>query len=158
MSYTCRLCEKEFNSSEALAQHYKVLHPTHSAQKDAARNKSVIAWIMIVAGVFIAIWIIISFTGSNKYDEFAQCIDASGAKFYGAFWCSHCADQKNMFGSSSKYLPYVECSTSDKKSELPVCQQAGINSYPTWVFSDGSKGGVLSLEQLSQRTNCPLPA
>ncbi len=43
--------------------------------------------------------------------DFATCIKDSGAKFYGAFWCSHCQEQKAMFGKSSKLLPYVECST-----------------------------------------------
>lgn len=33
-----------------------------------------------------------------------------GAKFYGAFWCSHCYDQKVQFGAqAAELLPYVEC-------------------------------------------------
>jgi hypothetical protein len=37
-----------------------------------------------------------------------------------------------------------------------VCSAAGINSYPTWIFTDGTRGAVMSLQELSQKTNCPL--
>ena len=71
--------------------------------------------------------------GANL-DEFAKCIADSGAKFYGAFWCSHCKDQKDLFGDSAQYLPYVECSTPDGNNQLPVCADEGIKIYPTWRF------------------------
>ncbi|KAL6582750.1 hypothetical protein OROMI_004828 [Orobanche minor] len=33
-----------------------------------------------------------------------------GAKLYGAFWCLHCLDQKQMFGrEAAELLDYVEC-------------------------------------------------
>jgi hypothetical protein len=33
-----------------------------------------------------------------------------GAKMYGAFWCSHCYDQKDDFGAAAmREFPYVEC-------------------------------------------------
>ena len=95
---------------------------------------------------------------SGKLDGFAQCISNSGAKFYGAFWCSHCQAQKKAFGSSVEYLPYVECSSADGKSQEQVCVDAGIESYPTWKFADGTElSGELSFETLSQKTGCALP-
>lgn len=40
----------------------------------------------------------------------AQRLKAAGAQFYGAFWCSHCLEQKQIFGkAASAELPYVEC-------------------------------------------------
>ena len=66
---------------------------------------------------------------------FAQCIADSGAKFYGAFWCSHCENQKQAFGSAADKLPYVECSAPDGNSQLTVCSDNGITGYPTWVFA-----------------------
>src|ERR1700756_4791741 len=45
----------------------------------------------------------------NRYDDFARCISAKGAKMYGAFWCPHCEEQKEQFGSSFQYVNYVEC-------------------------------------------------
>lgn len=41
----------------------------------------------------------------------------AGAKFYGAFWCSHCQDQKVAFGKEAQMdLPYIECYPEGYKS------------------------------------------
>ena len=96
-------------------------------------------------------------TGSGQHDQLAQCITQKGAKMYGAYWCSHCNNQKRMFGNSFSKINYIECSLSDGKTQTEVCQQAGINSYPTWEFGDGSRlEGELSLEILAQKTGCSL--
>jgi len=92
------------------------------------------------------------------YDNFATCIADSGAKFYGAFWCPHCAEQKELFGDSVDLLPYVECDPNGKNSQASVCNDEGVKSYPTWKFTDGTiKNGVTSLDDLSEASNCPLP-
>lgn len=97
-------------------------------------------------------------TQPGKYDTFAQCLEDEGAIFYGAFWCPHCQDQKSQFGVSKKHLPYVECSTPDAKDMTQQCKDEGIDGFPTWKFADGStESGVLSMERLSEKTNCPLP-
>ena len=94
----------------------------------------------------------------GKYDTFAQCLKDKGAIFYGAFWCPHCQAQKKMFGSSVKLLPYVECSTPDGSAQTKECKEKGIDGYPTWEFSDGSRlSGEIPLEQLAEKTSCPLP-
>lgn len=94
---------------------------------------------------------------TTKYDTFAQCISDSGAKFYGAFWCPHCIDQKALFEYSKK-LPYIECSTPDKQGQLQVCIDEKITGYPTWKFADGTIGnGNQTLEQLAEKTKCELP-
>ena len=121
--------------------------------------------ITIISG-FVALVIIIGAliyagninSGPGKLDGFAQCLKDKGAIFYGAFWCQHCQNQKALFGNSKKLLPYVECSTPDAKSMLPVCKDKGIESYPTWIFADGSKlTGEIKLDTLSEKTACPLP-
>lgn len=90
--------------------------------------------------------------------EFATCITDSGAKFYGAFWCSHCHNQKQAFGNAMNFLPYVECSTLDKKSQTEACKEAGITSYPTWVFGDGTiLTGELPFDILEENTGCTAP-
>ncbi len=97
-------------------------------------------------------------TAPGKLDAFAQCIANSGATFYGAFWCPHCQNQKKMFGSSAKLLPYVECSTPDGNGQLQVCIDKGVKSYPTWEFPDGSTTtGEVALQDLAAKTNCQLP-
>lgn len=75
----------------------------------------------------------------GKFDEFAKALTDKGAKFYGAFWCTHCQAQKEAFGSSKKYLPYVECSSPDGGKQLQVCKDAKIEGYPTWSFQDEIK-------------------
>jgi hypothetical protein len=41
---------------------------------------------------------------------------------------------------------------------LPVCKAAGVTLFPSWQFGDDlPKEGVLSLQQLSQKTGCKLP-
>jgi len=116
----------------------------------------IIALIVILGALFYASKVS---GGPGKLDAFAQCLEEKGAKFYGAFWCSHCQNQKALFGNSKKYLPYIECSTPDGKGQTPVCATAGIAGYPTWVFGDmSSTTGELSLETLSERTSCELPA
>jgi hypothetical protein len=66
----------------------------------------------------------------GTYDVLAQCIADSGTKFYGAFWCSHCKEQKENFGDSVDLLPYVECDPNGKNSQANVCKAKGVESYP----------------------------
>lgn len=87
----------------------------------------------------------------------AQCLADSGAKLYGAFWCSHCRAQKELFGEDAKNLPYIECANPDGKGQLQICKDNNIGGYPTWVFNDTSRvSGGMSLEQLSAKTGCAI--
>ena len=95
---------------------------------------------------------------AGKYTEFAKCIKEKGASFYGAFWCPHCAEQKELFGDAVSELPYVECSTQDKQNQTQQCIDKEIKSYPTWEFADQSRlNGLVSLEKLAEVTTCTLP-
>lgn len=88
---------------------------------------------------------------------FAQALTASGTKMYGAFWCSHCNNQKNLFGEAKSELPYIECSNPDR-TQTQAAIDAGITAYPTWVFPNSTRHvGELSLEQLSQKSGVSLP-
>lgn len=94
-------------------------------------------------------------SSSTKYQGLAQCLADKGVKLYGAFWCSHCADQKRMFAAAAPSLPYVECSNPDH-SQNDLCTNAGVqNKYPTWSFPDGTMHeGGLRPKTLSQMTGC----
>jgi hypothetical protein len=116
----------------------------------------ILALIVAAAGVYLYLQTIPP--PSGKYDAFAKCIANTSTTFYGAFWCPHCHDQKNEFGDSARYLPYVECSLPDASGQTQFCIDKGIQGYPTWYFPDGSTStGVLSLDALSQKTGCALP-
>ncbi len=121
-------------------------------------KNTIISILVLLAFAGGTIWLIKTPGKGGKLDQFATCIANSGAKFYGAFWCPHCRNQKAEFGSSAKLLPYVECSTPDGNSQLQVCTDQGIKGYPTWKFGDGTeKSGEVSLADLSIATKCPLP-
>ncbi len=85
----------------------------------------------------------------------AQCITDSGAKMYGANWCSHCNNQKAMFEDAKSLLPYVECAIeNDPRGQTPACQEAGIAGYPTWVINGQEYPGEQAIETLAQLTAC----
>ena len=113
--------------------------------------------LVVVLSVFVLAGCTQPAPSKESLDAFAKCITDSNAKFYGAFWCPHCQEQKQLFGSSVEYLPYVECSTPDGKSQLQVCADANIPGYPTWVFADGTTAsGSQSFDKLSAKTGCKL--
>jgi len=79
---------------------------------------------------------------------------------YGAFYCEHCKEQKDLFGDSAQYLPYVECVEKGTRKVTDQCKALGIRRTPTWIFEQGGErleGKVLSLQELSQKTGCKLP-
>ena len=93
--------------------------------------------------------------GGGEYTALAECLTDSGAKMYGAFWCAHCKDQKNSFGSAWSNVNYIECSTADGQGQTAACASAGIRGYPTWEFGDGSReSGKLSFSELASRGGC----
>jgi hypothetical protein len=97
---------------------------------------------------------------AHKYDSFARCLADRQVKMYGAYWCPHCAEQKEMFGESFALAPYVECGVAgDRRAEQQVCKDAGIQHFPTWQFPPTGQRveAVIPLADLSSRTGCPLP-
>ena len=124
-------------------------------------NKTTIVSIIILI-LAVAVFSVIGLKASKKpgvYDQFATCLKDSGIKFYGAFWCPHCNNQKKLFGSSKSLLPYVECSTPNGQAQTQICIDKNITGYPTWEFADGTRPfqGEVSLSDLSAKTGCPLP-
>ena len=94
---------------------------------------------------------------SGKYDGLAQCLTEKGTKMYGAYWCSHCKTQKQMFGSSFEKIDYIECSLPGGQGQTDECNEAKIEGYPTWEFSDGERmSGEVSLEILAEKSGCGL--
>jgi len=90
----------------------------------------------------------------QELETLAKCLTEEGAKFYGAYWCSWCAQQKEMFGAAAQFLPYVECEEQGSQELTPDCQTAGISSYPTWEFDGQKAPGFRSLEDLISLSGC----
>lgn len=86
----------------------------------------------------------------DKIAGLADYLTEKGYKLYGAVWCSHCQEQKELFGTAADRLNYVECSTPDGTDQLDICVQENIEVYPTWGLPDGTKmPGVMTLQQLA---------
>ena len=94
----------------------------------------------------------------SVYDQFAQCLSEKGVIMYGAWWCPHCENQKQMFGSSFEFVNYIECSLPNRAGQTEECAEAGIEGYPTWEFADGERlSGEQSFETLAKKSGCALP-
>ncbi|MFN9859009.1 MAG: Vitamin K epoxide reductase, partial [Pseudanabaena sp.] len=87
---------------------------------------------------------------SNSFaGRLAQHLTATSAKMYGAYWCSHCHDQKERFGEAKKLIPYVECDPKGENPQTQLCITKGIKGYPTWEISGKMFSGDRSLDELA---------
>ena len=74
----------------------------------------------------------------------------TGVKFYGAYWCPRCQQQKALFEASAKRLPYVECSSGGRGSALTKpCSAAKVKSYPTWTIGERRLTGLQTPRSLA---------
>ncbi|NKC15732.1 MAG: Vitamin K epoxide reductase [Gammaproteobacteria bacterium] len=87
---------------------------------------------------------------SERLKALATHLDESGAKFYGAYWCPHCNDQKELFGASAKRLPYVECAPGGRNGPMsPSCAAKRIRDFPTWIINSRRHSGIKTPDQLA---------
>ena len=96
----------------------------------------------------------------HKHDGFARCLTERGVKMYGAWWCPHCVEQKEKFGASFEYVPYVECGIKgDTHGQSQICKDENVKHYPTWQFPPTGERveRTFTLQELSDRTGCALP-
>ncbi|MEX2497424.1 MAG: vitamin K epoxide reductase family protein [Wenzhouxiangellaceae bacterium] len=83
----------------------------------------------------------------------ATHLDESDARFYGAFWCPSCQEQKRMFGRSADRLPYIECTPDGRAGGLAFeCVANDISGYPTWIIDDRRYQQVLTPDELAARS------
>ncbi len=112
-------------------------------------NLKIILYFLVT--LLISIFLLGCSRGPGKYDEFAQCLTEEGAEMYGTNWCSHCQNQKEMFGSSFQYIYFVDCDRN-----RAACEIAGVRGYPTWRINGENYPGEQSLYKLATLTNCSL--
>jgi hypothetical protein len=127
-------------------------------QDEASKTKKILIYGIVLA-LFVGAFLAGRYYRNHKYDSFAKCLASKNAKMYGLYWCPHCADQKREFGASFHYVPYIECASQDDPHQITeACKAAGVKLFPSWQFgADPPKEGVLSLQDLSQKTGCSLP-
>jgi uncharacterized membrane protein/glutaredoxin len=89
----------------------------------------------------------------------ARHLKEIGAKMYGAYWCPHCHDQKQLFGQPAfRDILYIECAPDGQNSQTATCeqivptvrQQTGKDfGFPTWEINGKFYVGVQDLEALA---------
>ena len=89
----------------------------------------------------------------------ADHLTKTGVKFYGANWCPHCQEQKHLFGTAAKRLPYIECSPEGGQGTpvAKVCLDAGVNTYPTWFINDEKIEMIMEIQQLADKSGFKAP-
>ncbi|XP_051140551.1 thiol-disulfide oxidoreductase LTO1-like isoform X1 [Andrographis paniculata] len=84
----------------------------------------------------------------------ARHLHSIGAKLYGAFWCSHCVDQKQMFGhEAAKLLDYVECypdGVREGTKMAKVCSNVELKGFPSWEINGQVYSGRKQLAELAR--------
>lgn len=95
--------------------------------------------------------------------QLAEHLKAVGAKMYGAYWCPHCCEQKQLFGQTAmKQLNYVECGVGGLNAQTEVCRQVAPEiekqtgekfGFPTWEINGKFYGGRKTLTELASLTD-----
>src|SRR5438128_6831986 len=82
--------------------------PKVRQEPKASVRRRVITVLLVVAAFALAAYLGFR-KRASRLDAFAQCLSAKQAKMYGAYWCPLCADKKEFFGRSFRYISYVDC-------------------------------------------------
>ncbi len=90
----------------------------------------------------------------------AQHLKSVGAKMYGAYWCPHCHDQKQLFGKEAfAQIDYVECAQDAPNNQAAQCQAIAPKvkeatgqdfGFPSWEINGRFLVGTQTLEQLAE--------
>ncbi|OQB05715.1 MAG: hypothetical protein BWY19_00848 [bacterium ADurb.Bin212] len=139
-------------------------------------SKKIYLFFSIVIAIVVVGLLVVFYTGGQKPDQtnsgesgdvagattqdssqdkewiegLAKKLTEKGVVMYGAYWCSHCNNQKKMFGDAVKYIDYVECDPSGEGANPDECKANEIEGYPTWIYEGTKYPGEMSLEKLAQ--------
>lgn len=93
----------------------------------------------------------ITTTSSKRTIQLAKNLQLLQAKFYGAYWCGHCYEQKQTLGAEAMtYIPYIECSKDGLNSQTPLCKSKNVPGYPTWEINNVLYPGERSIDELEE--------
>ena len=86
--------------------------------------------------------------------NFAKFLNDKNIVMYSAYWCPHCNDQKQLFGKKAvEELIIVECAKDGKNNQYKLCQEKGIEGFPSWEINNEIYSGTMSLNELAEMTN-----
>jgi len=112
------------------------------------KKERAITIIIIIAVILLAYYIINKDT-NNLDEELAKCIGQNSV-LYVQPGCSHCENQKRLFGDNIKHINQFLCNQDNWKT----CSDLGITATPTWRIKDKNYRGTHSIETLKKLTGC----
>jgi hypothetical protein len=82
----------------------------------------------------------------------ARQLRKSGAVVYTAYWCPHCARQRELWGQQAwKELSNVECAPNGFNAQPSLCTAKAVDGYPTTILGNGKRiSGEQSLADLAK--------
>lgn len=94
----------------------------------------------------------ITTTSTTQALKVAESLSKLDARMYGAFWCSHCFEQKQTLGMEAvqTYVPYVECDKEGYQNQRALCKSKDVPGYPTWEIGGKLFPGERSLGELEE--------
>ncbi|MCX5963705.1 MAG: vitamin K epoxide reductase family protein [Cyanobacteria bacterium] len=101
-------------------------------------------------------------TSGDSETQLAKHLKETGAKMYGAYWCPHCCEQKQLFGKEAmKEFNYVECADDGKNADAKACasirpeaeKQTGQSfGFPSWEVGGKFYAGRQTLADLAKNS------
>ncbi len=91
----------------------------------------------------------ITATSSERSLKIGEDLKSLDAKMFGAYWCSHCYEQKQRLGKEAfANVQYNECSKEGLNSRKDLCKEKNIPGYPTWEINGKLFPGDMYLDEL----------
>jgi hypothetical protein len=95
-------------------------------------------------------WTLNSKSGKSEL-ALAAHLKKIGVKLYGAWSCSHCHAQHQLFGVEAfAKINYIECDEQGVNSQLELCKAEKIVVVPTWDINGQQYSGITSPEKLAE--------
>tara|TARA_Y100000589_G_scaffold324695_1_gene361276 strand:- start:2637 stop:3575 length:939 start_codon:yes stop_codon:yes gene_type:complete len=90
---------------------------------------------------------------SQEKINFAKYLSKKNITMYSAYWCPHCHDQKQLFGKEAvEQLNIVECAKDGVDNKYKLCQEKGIEGFPSWEIDNIIYSGTRELKELAELT------
>jgi len=83
--------------------------------------------------------------------QLANDLSNLNSRMYGAYWCSHCFDQKMTLGKEAfNVVKYVECAKDGVDTQYKLCKSKNVPGYPTWEIGGRLFPGEMFIDELEE--------
>jgi uncharacterized membrane protein len=88
---------------------------------------------------------------SEQALKIGEDLKGLNTRFFGAYWCSHCYEQKQRLGKEAMAnVQYIECSKEGLNSQSGICKEREVPGYPTWEIGGKLYPGEMYLDELEE--------